>query len=172
LTHEENTRSIKALRELWNANVSQALWQTARGLDRVQQAEVLFSFVREYSKGSDEARLLVEGAKASEEFLRGLRREATAPRSSRRSKQGKQRPAEHPDALQMVSQLPAFDSEAAWPDYGWEDGLPRVANGVARRVDRLKGLGNAIVPQVAYEILRLIAKIEILQICRTGISAV
>jgi len=50
----------------------------------------------------------------------------------------------------------------------WEDSKPftgiwlpepsvgRVANGVSRRVDRLKGLGNAIVPQVAEQIFRAI----------------
>ena len=38
-----------------------------------------------------------------------------------------------------------------WPT---EPGVGRVANGVPSRVDRLKGLGNAIVPAVAYEIMR------------------
>lgn len=41
---------------------------------------------------------------------------------------------------------------------GWESepSVGRVANGIPNRVDRLKGLGNAIVPQVAYEIFKAI----------------
>ncbi len=40
-----------------------------------------------------------------------------------------------------------------------EPDVGRVAHGIPKRVDRLKGLGNAIVPQVAYEILREIRKL-------------
>jgi DNA (cytosine-5)-methyltransferase 1 len=40
-----------------------------------------------------------------------------------------------------------------------EPAICRVAHGIRSRVDRLKGLGNAIVPQVAYEILREIRKL-------------
>lgn len=40
-----------------------------------------------------------------------------------------------------------------------EPDVGRVAHGIPSRVDRLKGLGNAIVPQVAYEILKEIRKL-------------
>lgn len=36
----------------------------------------------------------------------------------------------------------------------WEDGVPRVVTGEKGRVQRLTALGNAIVPQVAYQIIR------------------
>ena len=44
-------------------------------------------------------------------------------------------------------------SESYWAT---EPNVGRVANGIPNRVDRIKGLGNAIVPQVAYEIMRRI----------------
>ena len=41
-----------------------------------------------------------------------------------------------------------------WPNWPTEPNVGRVAHGIPNRVHRLKGLGNAIVPQVAAEIIR------------------
>jgi DNA (cytosine-5)-methyltransferase 1 len=53
------------------------------------------------------------------------------------------------------------------PDFGWwaadpaddpESGVGRVADGIPGRVDRLRGLGNAVVPQVAEHVGRMIVE--------------
>lgn len=47
-----------------------------------------------------------------------------------------------------------------WQWWQTEPDVGRVANGVSARVDRLKCLGNAVVPQQAYPIFEAIAKLE------------
>lgn len=158
MSHAEAVRNCEVLRGLWGTNVAQALWRAAGGLERIQQAEVLFSFVREYEAGSDEARLLVAGKEAPEIFLRSLRQRATSGGAPRRSGQDKQRSSQHSDVVQPMPRLLARNSEADWQSYSWEDAVPRVASGVPARVDRLRGLGNAVVPQIPEIIGRAIMR--------------
>jgi len=49
-------------------------------------------------------------------------------------------------------------TDSSW--WSVEPELGRVAHGIPHRVDRLKALGNAIVPQVAYQILKGIVNVE------------
>ena len=47
-----------------------------------------------------------------------------------------------------------------------EPGVGRVVHGLSNRVDRIKGLGNAIVPQIAYEIFKSVQKLDSFYGCR------
>jgi DNA (cytosine-5)-methyltransferase 1 len=46
-----------------------------------------------------------------------------------------------------------------WGD-GWEEGTPRVAEGQKNRANRLKGLGNAVVPQIPAALGRAILEVH------------
>lgn len=50
------------------------------------------------------------------------------------------------------------DAKMAW--WKTEPDIPRVANGIKNRVDRLRCLGNAVVPQQFYPIFKAIAEVE------------
>ena len=162
MSYAESQRALKTLRTLWKPHVAKAIWKAAGGLDRISQAEVLFAIVREHKKDAHQTRVLLASQEALETFVRSVWREATTSRSSRRSRQDKQRSAEHSDTMQMVSQLPSCDTETTWPVLGWEDGLARVASGVEYRVHRLKGLGNAVVPAIVEHLGRMILAAETL----------
>ena len=54
----------------------------------------------------------------------------------------------------------AGGSHSAWDDWPPEPEVGRVADGVSDRVDRIKSLGNAVVPQQFYIFFKLIADIE------------
>ena len=52
------------------------------------------------------------------------------------------------------------DKLQEWRNWEPEPPVGRVANGIPRRVDRLKALGNAVVPQIPEQIGRVIMEIE------------
>jgi DNA (cytosine-5)-methyltransferase 1 len=58
--------------------------------------------------------------------------------------------------VQALSRLLAHHGQTYWQDGRWEDATPRVANGVAAGMDRLKAIGNGQVPRVAATAWRLL----------------
>jgi DNA (cytosine-5)-methyltransferase 1 len=62
----------------------------------------------------------------------------------------------HRGLRECSRELPA--GPCCWPDEAeWfaQSGMGRVAHGIPHRMDRLKALGNAIVPQVAAQLIRM-----------------
>jgi DNA (cytosine-5)-methyltransferase 1 len=71
--------------------------------------------------------------------------------------------------LSLFTGIGGIDLAAEWAGFTadglsyWAyepDGIPRVATGIKNRGDRLKCLGNAVVPQQIYPILAAIAEME------------
>jgi len=51
-----------------------------------------------------------------------------------------------------------LDFPRRWGDGSWEDGIPRVTTQKENRAARLKALGNSILPQVAFQIIKAMKK--------------
>jgi hypothetical protein len=124
----------------------------------VSEAAVLLAELCEHTNRPDEARIFMACAEALEEEMRCVWLREGTTGTSHRPGQDAQRLGEHSDAMQALSRLLAHHGKAAWQDGSWEDAIPRVANGVAARVDRLKAIGNGQVPLCAATAWQLLSK--------------
>ena len=70
-----------------------------------------------------------------------------------------ERERERGEGLRRPAEKPC-GSHNPWENWPDEPGVGRVANGVSRRVDRIKCLGNAVVPQQFFPFFYFIAMIE------------
>ena len=163
-------RTEEVLRGLRNRFSTEGVQWKTRGLVGLSSQEVLFSYLCKHTtEATDEAWLQLSSAEASRKAVRSMRTRKESPGSSCRPGQNEQQQGEHPDSMQALSRLLAYDARKAWLEYcgkdasivlsewgpGWEADIDRVANGVPARVDRLRCLGNAIVPQVAEAVAKM-----------------
>jgi DNA (cytosine-5)-methyltransferase 1 len=151
-----------------DANERRPLHDTSSG--RHGDAEEPLRTGRDGAFGSSSSRRSAEDAADSN----GWRREGSTKRD-----QWQERPQEHapqrhdadghhaPNGHETLSRLGEspyglsrrLDGRLAFgPD--WEVGAPRVTDKEVDRVNKIKALGNAIVPQVAYELLMMMLEVD------------
>ena len=137
--NEEKTRRIKTMRHLWNSDAQEAIRQAFRGLNSLQQKEVLQSFVCQYEEESHNSWTEVESRTNALRILREVWKRKATSCPSQRQKHSEQSSRKYSDTLCL---LPCKTSSRTTKG-------GRVTMKVKNRVDRIKCLGNAVVPQLA-----------------------
>ena len=146
----------EVMRVLRQGHAAQEIQRTIGRPVGVHEATFLLAELCKHANRPDEARVFMACAEALEEEMRGVRLCNGTTGAPHRPRQDEQRAGEHPDVMQALSRLLAYHGQAYWKDGRWEDATPRVADGVAARVDRLKAIGNGQVPRVAATAFRLL----------------
>jgi DNA-cytosine methyltransferase len=149
-------RAREILRVLRDTIETETFQRETGRLQCISSSQVLLSYLCKLeSRYFDENRLQLQGATVSEINVRSVQVRDEHCDTPHRPKQREQQRREYTNTLQALSRFLARYAEKAWVDYRrenavncWEDGIARVANGTPDRMDRLRCIGNAVVPQV------------------------
>lgn len=129
-------KAVRFLRK--NDGATKVLQRGVGVTDNVCSPKILFSFLRRCEILYSQKYPPQKGSKVSRNSMRSVSDREESSGASYRSESRKQRLEEYPDSLLNLSQFLALDCSKRWEKDRWayaED-----------RVDRLRGLGNAVVP--------------------------
>ena len=160
LSGEAKIRGNEILRNLRTGFTKEKIQWAPGGFDGISKEEILLAFLCEYEEICFRSGIALEGRTTAERLLRDLWRTIESARASYRRGYNSQLAQEYSDALLRLSHGAPSLMPQAWANGSWEDGIERVSSGIKNRVDRLKCLGNAVVPQQVYPIFQAIADIK------------
>jgi hypothetical protein len=151
------TSPEETMREVW-----EYVWQEPEAVRPVGQCagiytqEILLAFLCQLSSACGASREFISCKETEKDELRSLRdRSETSCTSCERQSIG-QSSRKYSDALHELSWVLAQYAGEMWEAHKRENAkpLPLLMHGVPARVGKLRAYGNAIVPQVAAEVIR------------------
>ena len=163
LSDEAKGRAGEILRNVRPEAISEKIQWTLGRFESISEEEILLAFLCEYEEHCHGSGPSMESGATPERPMRDLWRIIEFARSSHRRRYHSQFAQEYSDALLRLSHGAPSLMPEAWQDSIWEDGIPRTATGIPSQVDRLKCLGNAVVPAQFYPIFKGIADIAALR---------
>jgi DNA (cytosine-5)-methyltransferase 1 len=160
LSDAAKNRACEILCDVRESFTPEAVQRAFGGFQSISAEEILLAFLCEYEESCFRSGTTETSGAAPEGLLRGLWRTVESARASYRREYHSQLAREYSDALLRLSHGAPSLMPQAWANGTWEDGIERATHGIKSRVDRIKCLGNAVVPQQVYPILQAIATIE------------
>jgi site-specific DNA-cytosine methylase len=146
-TSEKNR--IKNLQEVWGIIQQEEIWEQIRGLYSLESKDILFQTMQLYSaRGSEQRVLSPYSEKFCEPILQHLRKHKEFRCSPQGQELGKQR------ANQFGNSLSFLPHEVALAARRFETAVAKFE--AWHRNESIKAAGNAIVPQVAFQIFKSI----------------